>query len=105
MYNSESRVRFDVENKIYIDRISEFLDGHHISYVCHKNKDSRHNVTNATFSVDSMVPVNFEFNASLDSNSIVLNITNFNGLNSDRFVIESDDIDSQYLENLGKYIL
>jgi hypothetical protein len=104
-YSSENRVRYDVENKIYIDRISEFLDLHHISYVCHKNKDSRHNVTNATFSVDSMVPVTFEFTANLNSSNIVLNISNFNGLNTDRFVIEYDSVNAQYLEDLGKYIL
>jgi len=105
MYYSDKRIKFDVENKIYIDRVSEYLDEHRVTYVCHKNKDSRHNVTNATFRVDSMVPVNFEFVANLKSNKIVLNITNFNGLNLDRFVIECDDIDSQYLEDLGKYIL
>ncbi|MFV2059335.1 MAG: hypothetical protein ACC653_01555 [Gammaproteobacteria bacterium] len=103
--SSENRVRFDVENKIYIDRISEFLDLHHISYVCHKNKDSRHNVTNATFSVDSMVPVSFEFSANFDSTTIVLNISNFNGLNTDRFLIEYEKVNTQYLEDLGKYIL
>jgi len=105
MYSSDSRVRFEVENKIYIDRISEFLDLHRVSYVCHKNKDNRHNVTNATFSVDSVVPVKFEFSSNLESNNIVLNITNFNGFNSDRFVIGCEDIDSQYLEEIGKYIL
>jgi len=105
MCSSDERVRFEVENKIYIDRISDYLDDHRVSYVCHKNKDSRHNVTNATFSVDSMLPVSFEFTASLDSLSIVLNIKNFNGLNTDRFVIKSDDIDTQYLEDIGKYIL
>ncbi len=103
--SSNDRVRFDVENKIYIDRISEYLDEHHVSYVCHKNKDSQHNVTNATFSVDSMVPVTFVFSAALDSSKIILNIMNFNGLNNDRFVIEADDVAPQFLEDLGKYIL
>ncbi len=102
---SNDRVRFEVENKIYIDRISEYLNEHHVSYVCHKNKDSQHNVTNATFSVDSMVLVTFAFSAALDSSKIILNITNFNGLNNDRFVIESEDVDPQFLEDLGKYIL
>jgi hypothetical protein len=105
MCSSHNRVRFDVENKLYIDRISEYLDSHHISYVCHKNKDSRHNVTNATFSVDSMVPVSFIFTANLNSENIILNINNFNGFNSDRFVIDCDDVNPEYLEDLGKYIL
>ncbi|VAW92934.1 hypothetical protein MNBD_GAMMA22-538 [hydrothermal vent metagenome] len=105
MCSSNNRVRFDVENKIYIDRISEYLDEHHVSYVCHKNKDSRHNVTNATFNVDSMVPVSFVFTATLESSSIILNIANFNGFNNDRFVIESYEVDPQFLEDLGKYIL
>ncbi len=105
MCSSNTRVRFDVENKIYIDRISEYFDEHHVSYVCHKDKDSRQNVTNAIFSVDSLVPVSFNFSASLDSTNIVLNIENFNGFNSDRFVIDCNDVNTQYLENLGKYIL
>ncbi len=101
----EGRVEFDVENKLYIDRLEEYLNSVRLTYVCNKYKDSRHNVTSARFRVDNHVPVSFQFVADIDAGTIRVEIRNYHNLHIDRFTVDPQSIDEAFLDQLGKFIV
>ena len=101
----EERVEFEVENKLYIERLEEYLSSARLNFTCHKSKDNRHNVTSARFRVDAHVPVRFEFKVDVDAGVIRLVMRNYHGLHVDHFSIDPEHIDQDYLDELGKFIL
>ena len=102
---ADGHVQFEVENKLYIERLEEYLTSARLNYVCNKFKDSRHNVTSARFRIDNHVPVSLVFEVDVDKGMIRTEIRNHSGLHVDRFTVDPADIDDDFLEELGKFIL
>ena len=68
-------------------------------------RDDRHNLVSALFTVETKVPVAFNFELSEDKSTINLSIRNFEGLGTHLYRFQPEQIDEQFLDQMGRYLL
>ena len=101
----KDKIHFDVAEKLHVERQKDYLNEHHLSFYSRDYRDERHTVTHSSFTVESKIPVLFDFRLAEDLSTIELTIRNFEGLGKHRYTLDPQMIDGDYLDELGKYLL
>lgn len=101
----DKKIQFDVEDQLHVERQKEYLNDHHLSFYSRDYRDDRHTITHSSFTVESKIPVSFDFRLAEDLSTIGLTIRNFEGLGKHRYTLDPDMINDDYLDELGKYLL
>ena len=98
-------VSFNVEGKPQVERLREYLSACNMQFTSREYRDDRHNLISALFNVEAKVPVLFNFKLAEDKTTINLSIRNFEGLGTRIYRLQPEQIDTQLLDQMGRYLL
>ena len=102
---SEEELTFTVEGKKQLHAIMEEMDRAGIRYGCKRERGGNNEVVGADISVESIVPVSFEFKGEYETSGIVMTIRNYDDLICQKSYLNPQQIDDNFLGELGKYIV
>ncbi len=96
---------YAVRPKATADETRAFLDAQVMRYAEWPIRDPVKGVIGLNFQLAVKVDVNFVFKADLDQGAITLLISNFSEFKAERSAIQPERIDTDWLDNLGNYLL
>lgn len=103
--NDDGEVSFEVETEQQVEQQKDYFKQHDLAYTSRDYRDERHHITHALFSFESRIRVTFDFQLAKDLATIVLTVRNYEGLGTNRYQLEPSQINDDFLDELGKYIL
>lgn len=88
-----------------IDMQRDYLWQSNLKFQCTEFKNTKGHVERASFKVEGEIPVHIRFSADFEQGRISLSLRNFNGLTTNEFTYDADEIDNALLEEFAKYLV
>lgn len=101
----EVDVVFSVEGKRAVDKHQDYLHRHGLKFHCRKNIDEQYELRDAQFVIKPVVPIVMEFVGDVEKTRINFNVKNFGSLGVVKHAFNHDQINDEFLDELGRYIL
>lgn len=102
---AEGETAFDIEGKKNIDHIRELLMGAGIKFEFKVRMNDLEVTQSGRFLVKNKVPARISFIADPEQGKIVLQLRNFDAIETHRMVMQPAQITEEMMERLGRYIL
>lgn len=102
---TEKNITFERNMPNQIDSVKEYFWQNNLKYQCTEFKNDRGLVSRAIFNVSNEIPVTFRFSADFENARIALQVKNFNGLTVNEYMYEANELNTDFLEELAKYVL
>lgn len=102
---TEKNISFERHMPNQIDSLKEVLWQNNLKYQCSEFKNDRGIVARAIFTVSNEIPVTFRFTADFENAKIFLQVKNFNGLTVNDYAYDANEMTTDFLDELAKYIL
>lgn len=102
---SEGELTFSVEGKKKLHTLMEEMDRAGIRYSCKRERGGNNEVIGADIAVESVVPVSIEFKGERETSGIVMTLRNFDDLLWQKSYLNPLQIDDNFLDELGKFII
>lgn len=101
----DGEIRFQLETRQQVEQQKEYFKQHDLAYSSRDYRDERHEITHAQFIFEPRIRVSLDFQLAKDLATIMLTVRNYDGLGINRYQLDPANIDGQFLDELGKYIL
>lgn len=98
-------IQFTVHKDSVVTRCEQFLYEHGLEFHCRKIKNDRFNVVSGEFFIKPRIPVAIHFTADIPNSVINLHMANFDDFGIRRTKLHPDNVDEQFLDDLGHYLL
>jgi len=106
-YSCESNetLKLSVEGNRKLAIIIEELDRIGLKYQCKKQRDANNEVFGGEIELKAAIPVSITFEGILETSSIQLTLKNYDSLACSHTFINPEQIDEEFLDQLGLFIL
>jgi len=101
----ERPLHFDVQGEALMARETDFLREARLEYSRREHRGERRNITGASFKVEPKVPVIIRLEIAADMLNVVLTVSNLDALETRRYPLDYQKLDSDFLDELGKAVL
>lgn len=98
-------IRFEKNSAAAIDLQKAYLWENNLKHRCTEYKNDKGVVARALFSVESQIPITLKISADFENARLVWTLKNFNGLTSNEFVFDTDEITESLLDEFAKYLV
>lgn len=102
---SDNEMRFAITPKSKADETCKFLDTETMGYSEWPIRDHQQRVVGLNLQLKVKININFVFQADLELGSIRMFVSNFNGFKVEKSLIQPEQVDEAWLDNLGNYVL
>jgi hypothetical protein len=96
---------FEKSSFAAIDMEKTYLWENGLKHKCTEYKNDKGIVDRAQFVVESQIPINLKITADFEHARLFWLLKNFNGLTSNDFVYDADEIDEALLNEFAKYLV
>jgi hypothetical protein len=103
--STDTAISFEKKSHAAIELQRKYLWENGLKHQCTEYKNDKGIVDRATFHVDSQIPVAIKFSADFENAKFTLSLKNLNGLTSNEFNYDADEITDALLDEFGKYLV
>lgn len=101
----EDNVEFEVENKKNVEKHIEYLQRYNLQFSTQKQKDYLHEISSATFNLQSKVKITISIEGDVQNSCIHLKFNNFQDLGLLKRDISAEQVTEEFLDEMGKYLI
>ena len=98
-------ISFEKNSAAAIDLQKSYLWENNLKHKCTEYKNDKGIVARALFTVDSQIPITLKISADFENARLVWTLKNFNGLTSNEFIFDADEITEALLDEFAKYLV
>lgn len=102
--NDES-IEFEVENKQNIEKHVEFMQRHKLRYTSQQYRDDSYDVSFARFKLECRIKVSVIIEGDIENSCIYIKFNNFQELGLLKREVKANQVDENFLDEMGKYIV
>jgi hypothetical protein len=103
--STDTAISFEKKPHAAIELQRKYLWENGLKHQCSEFKNDKGVVDRAIFQVDSHIPVTIKFSADFENAKIILSLKNFNGLTSNEFIYDADEINDALFDEFAKYLV
>ena len=102
---ADKNIKFEVTQRAEADTAQDFFRSQRMQFSEWGIRDANGRITGANFDVRVKIDILFIFQADLDEQCIRLTVSNFDQIGVERYTYKPEEIDAQWLDDLGNLIL
>lgn len=88
-----------------INAYKDYLWKNNLKYQCTDYRDAKGRIARAMFSLAGEIQVHVTLSASFEDALLTLTVRNFNGFTAEKFVYAVDEVNSDLLDEIAKYLI
>ncbi len=101
----DSKIQYEIENKKNIDKHIEYFQRYNIKFDSRLHRNDNHHITHAKMTVEPVISLFVLIKGDIETGKIMFRFTNVEALGTREHIIEPEQIDDEFVDNLIKYIV